>query len=98
MSIEVDAIGLRILAALQVEARDVWSKWSPDVQLLVQECAMDAGKLSILALSGKDVSAERAHITAQLANLKVTSQLAASTALWAIVGKVLTAAFTAMTR
>lgn len=98
MSIEVDAVGLRIFSEFKDAAKDVWDRWAPAVQQLVEQCAMDAGKLAIDALAGKDVTVERAHVTAQLSNLKVASGLAASNALWTVVSKVLVAAATILTK
>ena len=98
MSIEVDAIGLRIFAQFRDGAKDVWDTWSPAVRQLAEECALDAGKLAVLAAGGKDVSAEVAHINAQLANLKVNATLTASKALWSIAQDVLKSAISALLR
>jgi len=98
VSIEVDAIGLRIFAQFKDKAKDVWDKWSPSVKQLAEDSAMDAGKLAVLAAGGKDVSQEVAHVNAQLANLKVSSQLAASEALWSIVADILKGAVSVLIR
>ncbi len=92
MSIDVDAVGLRVFAEFKEAAKGAWDKWNPDVKKLAEECALDAGRVAVMALSGKDVSAERAHITAQLANLRVSAHLAASKALWDVAARVLTTA------
>lgn len=93
MSVETDAIGMRIFGELKTAAKDSWDKWSPSVKQLAEDCAMDAGRLAVEALSGKDVAAAMVQINAQLANLKFSSKKAATDALWEIVGKVfLTAA------
>jgi len=89
MSVETDAIGMRILGELKTAAKDSWDKWSPAVKQLAEDCAMDAGRLAVESLAGKDVSAAMVQINAQLANLKFSSKKAASDALWEIAGKVL---------
>jgi len=92
VSIDVDAIGLRIFSEFKIAAGTVWDKWNPDIKKLAEECALDAGRIAVMALSGKDVTSERAHITAQLANLKVLGKMEAARALWDIAAQILTRA------
>lgn len=90
MSIDVDAVGIRIFSEFKDAAGNAWDKWNPDVKKLAEECALDAGRLAVMALSGKDVSVERAHISAQLANLKIIGKMEASKALWDVAAQILT--------
>jgi hypothetical protein len=85
-------IASKIVEDLRATAKAAWDSWSEDDRILAQECAKDAARIFAAAASGKDVSSEKGHLNAQLANLKVAVAESVHASFWASVTRVLSAA------
>jgi len=85
-------VGERTLAEFKVAFGKAWSEFTPAEKELVTSVAMDAGWLAIRSAAGEDVRAERRHLDAATANLRVGAFTTAGDAIWGAVWRVLQAA------
>lgn len=90
----IQEFGKRVWESLKPKVKDALGKWTAEEQILVQQCAQDAGKVAMMALAGVDVGPEKAQIDAQLANIKVAGEQSVSKAFWIVVGQILKVAAT----
>lgn len=81
----IDRLGEHRWGALSTEQRD-----------LVADCCRDAAELQLAVLAAEDSPAlaamirrEKAHVSAQLANLSLAGGVAVQTALWDVVSRLL---------
>jgi hypothetical protein len=81
--------GKRVWEELKPKIKDALEKWTPEEQLLVQQCAQDAAKIALMAAAGVDVKPEKAQIDAQLQNIKVAGEQAVTRTFWVVVAQIL---------
>jgi hypothetical protein len=85
----IQEFGKKVWDDLKTKLKDSIDKWTPEEQLLVQQCAQDAAKIALMAAAGVDVGPEKAQISAQLQNIKVASEQAVTKTFWVVVAQIL---------
>jgi hypothetical protein len=85
----IQEFGKKVWSDLQPKVKDAIDDWTPEEQLLVQECAQDASKIALMAAAGVDIGPEKAQIDAQLANIKVAGEQSVAKTFWAVVAQLL---------
>ena len=89
MANEVESLASKIGDELRALVGEDYQKWTHQDRALVNLCLLDAAKIAIRVTAGQDVSREKAHVDAQLVNIKVAGTSAVSNFLWAAAAKVL---------
>lgn len=98
MSDVLDKLKDRILSDFKASYGSAVDQWKAEERKLLEDVTLDAAQLSLRALAGEDVSIEKAHVDAQLANLKVSALMSASKAIWGIVDGILRTTISVLVR
>lgn len=94
MADHIKEFGYKAWEALKPKVKDALDKWTPDEQILVQQCAQDAAKVAMMAMAGVDVGPEKAQINAQLSNIKVAGEQSVTKTFWVVVANIVKVAAT----
>lgn len=86
MSTDLQEFGTKLLGDFRKAVGSAWDSWTPDERTVVSECAADYAAITARALLGQDVKRDRAHLDAQLANIKIAGQGTASDVLNRVLG------------
>lgn len=81
-------VGGQILGELKGLLKSSYGSFTDAEKRLVEECALDAARVAVRAAAGEDVSLDKAHIDAQIANFKSVAASTVSNFLWAAATKV----------
>jgi hypothetical protein len=94
---ELDVLGDKLLTELRGAVGDSWNSWTPEEKLLVQRCAQRAARIAVMAAAGKDVSADKLGVDAQLANIKAAVAGSVASTVWEIAQRLLKTAVAVLT-